>query len=46
MKYNVKIYFREINLTTIYNVEAVSPEEAIDIVQENLEIDFEVEENE
>jgi hypothetical protein len=46
MTYNVNIYFREQYLTTVYDVEASSEAEAIDLVTENLEIDFEVEPNE
>lgn len=46
MTFNVDVYFKEQYLTTIYNVPADSAGDAIDIVRENLEIDFEAEPNE
>lgn len=46
MKFNVEIYFKQQYLTTVYNVEADTEGEAIDLVTEDLEIDFEVQPHE
>lgn len=44
MRYNVDVYFREMYLTTIYDIPGDSEANAIELVEESLELDFVAEE--
>lgn len=46
MRFDVKVFFNELYLTTVFGVEANTEAEAVDIVREDMAIDFDVEPHE